>query len=116
MHNAIKNVAKCTILELNLKSNPVADRRLLKLIDQCRTKQVLDYVKQHCTKSAVATQVASGKSKSKKGKNKSNDEVENEVNTDYKYSINVKHVDEHFKVSVYIVSYCFHMINSPRIR
>ncbi|XP_018572838.1 leucine-rich repeat-containing protein 47-like [Anoplophora glabripennis] len=86
--------------EINLKSNPIADRRLFKLIDQCRTKQVLDYVKQHCTKSAVTTQVTNSKSKNKKGMSKSIDEVENEVNTDYKYSINVKHVDENFKVLV----------------
>lgn len=34
-------------LDLDLAENPVGDKRLLKLIQQCRTKQVLDYVKQH---------------------------------------------------------------------
>lgn len=36
-----------SIQDLDLSENPVADKRLLKLIQQCRTKQVLDYVKQH---------------------------------------------------------------------
>lgn len=27
--------------------NPIADKRLLKLIQQCRTKQILDYVKKN---------------------------------------------------------------------
>lgn len=31
--------------ELNLKENPMKDRRLYKLIDQCPTKKVLDYVR-----------------------------------------------------------------------
>lgn len=35
----------CT--ELLLEDNPIADKRLYKLILQCRTKQILDYVKQH---------------------------------------------------------------------
>lgn len=34
-------------IDLDLSENPVSDKRLLKLIQQCRTKQVLDYVKQH---------------------------------------------------------------------
>lgn len=33
--------------DLLLKGNPIADKRLLKLINQCGTKQILDYVKQH---------------------------------------------------------------------
>lgn len=33
--------------DLHLNGNPINDKRLLKLIDQCRTKQVIDYVKQH---------------------------------------------------------------------
>ncbi|GLV37019.1 Phenylalanyl-tRNA synthetase beta-subunit [Carabus blaptoides fortunei] len=53
--------------EINLKQNPVADKRLLKLIDQCRSKQVLDYVKQHCPKKGrVDTKMAGGKKTNKK--------------------------------------------------
>ncbi|XP_053668419.1 leucine-rich repeat-containing protein 47-like [Anopheles marshallii] len=40
-----KYITKCAKLkEINLKGNPLKDKRLLKLVDQCRTKQVLDYV------------------------------------------------------------------------
>lgn len=35
--------------DLHLNGNPIGDKRLLKLIEQCRTKQVTDYVKQHGT-------------------------------------------------------------------
>ncbi|KAJ8932625.1 hypothetical protein NQ314_014555 [Rhamnusium bicolor] len=87
--------------EVNLKANPISDRRLLKLIDQCRTKQILDYVKQHCPKTTISPQTASGK-KGKKGKSKQGDEVEveDEENRDYKYMISVKHPDDNFKVMV----------------
>ncbi|KAF7998312.1 hypothetical protein HCN44_009710 [Aphidius gifuensis] len=44
-------LADCLKLkELNLKGNKLNDRRLYKLVDQCRTKQVLDYVRQNCKK------------------------------------------------------------------
>lgn len=52
--------------ELNLKNNWLADKRLLKLVDQCHTKQVLEYVKQHCPKQNTTTTTIT--SKSKKGK------------------------------------------------
>lgn len=32
---------------MELVENPISDKRLLKLIQQCRTKQVLDYVKKN---------------------------------------------------------------------
>lgn len=35
------------LTELDLTENPISDKRLLKLIQQCRTKQIIDYVKQH---------------------------------------------------------------------
>lgn len=54
--------------ELDLTENPVADKRLLKLIQQCRTKQVIDYVKQHGveTKSAGSAAQTSNKKKASK--------------------------------------------------
>ena len=57
-HNQIKVVpgelALCSKLKtLNLKNNPISDRRLLKLIDQCRIKQIIDYVKAHGPKSVT---------------------------------------------------------------
>ncbi|XP_052888117.1 leucine-rich repeat-containing protein 47-like [Anopheles moucheti] len=43
-----KYITKCAKLkELNLTGNPLKDKRLLKLVDQCRTKQVLDYVEKN---------------------------------------------------------------------
>lgn len=50
--NAIKELPKFLstlpkLKDLLLKGNPTADKRLLKLINQCGTKQIVDYVKQH---------------------------------------------------------------------
>ncbi|XP_050080461.1 leucine-rich repeat-containing protein 47-like [Anopheles maculipalpis] len=43
-----KYITKCVKLkEINLKGNPLKDKRLLKLVDQCRSKQVLDYVEKN---------------------------------------------------------------------
>lgn len=53
-----------------MHDNPVADKRLSKLIQQCRTKQILDYVKQHGEdrpeESSVSEDNAQSKKKSKK--------------------------------------------------
>ena len=70
-------LADCIKLkDLNLKGNKLIDKRLSKLIDQCRTKQVIDYVRQHCAK--VGNVSSSGNAKSKKGKkNRKNSETEN---------------------------------------
>ncbi|XP_069691422.1 leucine-rich repeat-containing protein 47-like [Periplaneta americana] len=61
--------------EINLKGNRLSDKRLLKLVDQCRSKQVLDYVRQHCPRSTSGTDsTASGKGKKgKKGKREHTD-------------------------------------------
>lgn len=58
------------LTELNLKGNKLSDKRLLKLVDQCHSKQVLDYVRQHCVRSSTGTDsLAPGKGKkSKKAK------------------------------------------------
>lgn len=50
--------------EVNLKDNKLTDKRLLKLVNQCRSKQVLDYIKLHCPKCETSAEV----NKSKKGK------------------------------------------------
>lgn len=60
--------------EVNLKGNKLTDKRLLKLVTQCRSKQVLDYIKLHCPKCELSTEV----NKSKKGrKNQKLSESEN---------------------------------------
>lgn len=50
--NTIKELPKFLstmpkLKDLLLKGNPISDKRLLKLINQCGTKQIVDYVKQH---------------------------------------------------------------------
>lgn len=59
-------IADCNKLkELQLKGNPLSDKRLLKLVDQCHNKQILEYVKLHCPKQDGSV---NSNSKSKKGK------------------------------------------------
>lgn len=63
---------------MNLKGNPVGDRRLLKLIEQCRPKQVLDYVKQH----GVRKVGDGGDKKGKGGKKNKGNHVKKESQSD----------------------------------
>ncbi|XP_011303955.1 leucine-rich repeat-containing protein 47-like [Fopius arisanus] len=78
--NCIKDVprelADCVKLkELNLKGNKLNDKRLHKLVDQCRTKQVLDYVKQHGSKSENSSGQSGKNKKDKKGNKTSESET-----------------------------------------
>lgn len=52
--------------EFNLKGNKLSDKRFMKLVDQCRTKQILDYIRDHCPKGDVAQPTAKGKGKKAK--------------------------------------------------
>ncbi|KAK6636570.1 hypothetical protein RUM43_010232 [Polyplax serrata] len=52
--------------DVNLQSNPLADKKLAKIILQGKSKQVLDYVRVHCPKENST----SGGTKEKKGKTK----------------------------------------------
>ncbi|XP_023232845.1 leucine-rich repeat-containing protein 47-like [Centruroides sculpturatus] len=66
-------LSNCSKLkELNLKGNRIKDRRLGKLVDQCHTKQVLEYVRSHCPKKGkennLTTQSTKGKAKGGKQK------------------------------------------------
>lgn len=36
-----------------MKSNPISDKRLQKLIDKCHIKQIIDYVKTHCHRTII---------------------------------------------------------------
>lgn len=58
--------------DLDLSENPIADKRLLKLIQQCRTKQIVDYVKQHGTETKQPMSSSEQSSKSKKSKKSKN--------------------------------------------
>ncbi|XP_044763873.1 leucine-rich repeat-containing protein 47-like [Coccinella septempunctata] len=93
------NLADCGKLkEINLKQNPISDRRLLKLIDQCRTKQVLDYVKQHCPR--VQTNISTNQKKGKKNQRISESADETSTVPEYKYKIEISHAKEDCLVTV----------------
>lgn len=80
-----------------MKDNPVSDRRLLKLIDQCRTKQILDYIKQHGVKTTETTNNIN-KKKTKKNLHNDNDFEQTPSN---KYKITVRHfTNESLKIIV----------------
>ncbi|XP_012273719.1 leucine-rich repeat-containing protein 47 [Orussus abietinus] len=65
-------LADCKLKEVNLKGNILSDKRLFKLVDQCRTKQVLDYVRQNCPRaSETPSHVIDKSKKSKKGRKSS---------------------------------------------
>lgn len=55
-----------------MDDNPIADKRLLKLIQQCRTKSICDYVKQHGTDAPKDTNGTSANQDTGTGKSKSN--------------------------------------------
>ncbi|XP_045468806.1 leucine-rich repeat-containing protein 47-like isoform X2 [Harmonia axyridis] len=82
------NLGDCGKLkELNVKQNPICDRRLLKLIDQCRTKQILDYVRQHGPKTARNVQGNSKKGKKNHRISENADDISS--NSEFKYKITV---------------------------
>lgn len=91
--NAIKAIpaelSDLKLKEVNLKGNPVADRRLLKLIEQCRPKQVLDYVRQHGVRrggdGAEKAKKTAGKKKGRK--DSQGDEPVNGGDESYRYKI-----------------------------
>lgn len=82
---------------MNLKDNPISDKRLLKLIDQCHLKQVLDYVRQRCQRSTTNSTKSTAKKKGGAKQSKTEDgigmEAKEEVG-DFKYKISVRHADE----------------------
>lgn len=83
--------------DLDLAENPVADKRLLKLIQQCRTKQVLDYVKQH---GENAPKIQNGSDSADKQKAAKSKKTKKTKSTDeLKHKIHVKrHTDDTVQV------------------
>lgn len=82
--------------DLDLAENPVGDKRLLKLIQQCRTKQVLDYVKQH---GEDAPKSGSGDGAGANQKSKAKKSKKSESSDEPKYKFNVqRHTDDTVKV------------------
>ncbi|KAJ2942776.1 hypothetical protein O0L34_g14964 [Tuta absoluta] len=86
----IANMAK--LKELNLKGNKLTDKRLMKLVDQCRTKQVVDYIREHCPKSDQAPAPA-GKGKGKKGK-KHEESEQGDTICDLCHAMKILHVED----------------------
>lgn len=96
--NEIKEIpaelAKCTkIKDLNLKDNPISDRRLLKLMSQGHTKKIIDYVKQHCV---TTTSPVVETAKVRKGKRTPTEEIPN----DRLHKISIHHCSNDIKVIV----------------
>lgn len=60
----------------------------MKLIEQCRTKQIMDYVKQHGVRT---TQTTNNDGKKKSKKNSPDDQNEIDETPSKKYAVNVKH-------------------------
>ncbi|KAL4710100.1 hypothetical protein ACJJTC_016502 [Scirpophaga incertulas] len=87
----IANLSK--LKEFNLKGNKLADKRLMKLVDQCRTKQVLDYIRDHCPKSDQ-TQPVGGKGKGKKGSKKQDEPCPEDNMNDLCHSMTILHVED----------------------
>ncbi|KPJ13056.1 Leucine-rich repeat-containing protein 47 [Papilio machaon] len=76
--------------ELNLKGNKLSDKRLMKLVDQCRTKQILDYIREHCPKSEQTQQPSKGKGK----KGKKQEEPQPEDIEELCHSMKILHVED----------------------
>lgn len=82
----------------------MADKRLLKLIQQCRTKQVLDYVKQHgedAPKSDVtgSATASGGNQKSAAAKSKKSKKGESFNEAKYKFNVQ-RHTDDTIQVKI----------------
>lgn len=80
------------IAEFNLKGNKLADKRLMKLVDQCRTKQILDYIREHCPTSDPSLTTAT-KGKGKKGKKQEEPELDDNI-CDMCHSMMILHVED----------------------
>lgn len=82
----------------------MADKRLLKLIQQCRTKQVLDYVKQHGADAPKSDGDNNGPASGHKSGAKSKKSKKSESSDEPKYKFNVqRHTDDTIKVYLKIL-------------
>ncbi|XP_075983792.1 leucine-rich repeat-containing protein 47-like [Anticarsia gemmatalis] len=86
----VANLSK--LKEINLKGNKFTDKRFMKLVDQCRTKQILDYIRDHCPKGGDSAQPSGGKGKGKKGKKE--EPPAEDVETDLCHSLKILHVED----------------------
>lgn len=116
------NFCEYSSIDLLLEDNPMADKRLYKLVLQCRTKQILDYVKQHGTEppkgeAAAKKDVKSTKTTpSGKKKQSANAKVEEPVNRivvqrHNDQSLHVVHMDAVKDVRPHILCCIVHNVN-----
>jgi len=61
--------------ELNLKGNKLADRKLLKLIDQGKQKSIVDYIKNHSSRGQIDGQEMTKNTNTSKPKGKDDKSV-----------------------------------------
>lgn len=83
----------------------MADKRLLKLIQQCRTKQVLDYVKQHgadAPKSDGDNNGPVGGNHKSGAKSKKSKKIESSDEPKFKFNVQ-RHTDDTIKVCFVIL-------------
>lgn len=83
--------------DLDLSENPVADKRLLKLIQQCRTKQVLDYVKQHGEDAPKSTENGSTQNQKSSKSKKSKKSESSDTEPNHKFNVK-RHTSDTVKV------------------
>ncbi|OWR55095.1 leucine-rich repeat-containing protein 47-like [Danaus plexippus] len=76
--------------ELNLKGNKLSDKRLMKLVDQCRTKQIVDYIREHCPTSDSNQATSKGKGK----KAKKQDEILPDNASELSHTLKIMHLDD----------------------
>lgn len=89
-------IGDCTKLkEINLVGNKLADRRLLKLCEQGKAKQIIDYIRAHCpkTKSTARGRETSNDQNTGAGggtaRNRSVSQTNSEINEAYKDTIKI---------------------------
>jgi hypothetical protein len=81
--------------DVSLRGNRLSDKRLMKLVDQCKPKQVLDYVRQHGTRGTASGVTVTGKKGGKKGKGKQVSEVDTaDLVTQLSHKLHVLHVTD----------------------
>lgn len=88
-----------------MAENPIADKRLLKLIQQCRTKQILDYVKQH-GEDAPKTDGVNENGTQKAGKSKKSKQQTKPDVPKHKFNIK-RHTDDTVKVFIELLIFLF---------
>lgn len=85
-------------LDLHLEENPIADKRLLKLIQQCRTKQIVDYVRQHGVEPSKDDSMTNKNTGPKDAKNRKKKQTKSESQPQ-----NIFHVEKHTDDSIRLV-------------